>query len=108
MCVHRAYPADSLTWDDVCQLWDNGVYTAEEVKSIAVLYFDGAELSAVVEVIENVDNESQTQEAITDPGVWDMQPAAMNIYIGALECTEFESVQNLLEPDRDNPWHGLH
>ena len=93
MCVHRAYPGESLTWDDVCQLWDNGVYTAEEVKSIAVLYFDGAELSAVIEVIGNVENESQE---------------AMNIYIGALECIEFESVHNLLEPDRDNPWHGLH
>jgi len=107
MCVHRAYPGEGLTWDDVCQLWDNGVYSADEVKSIAVLYFDGAELSAVIEVIENVENESQ--EAMnTDPGGWDMQPAAMNIYIGALECTEFESVHNLLEPDRDNPWHGLH
>ena len=85
MCVHRAYPGESLTWDDVCQLWDNGVYTAEEVKSIAVLYFDGAELSAVVEVIENVDNESQTLEAMsTYPGDWDMRP------------------------DRDNPWRGLH
>jgi hypothetical protein len=71
------------------------------------LYFDGAELSAVVEVIENVENESQTLEAM-DPGGWDMQPAAMNIYIGALECIDFESVQNFLEPDRHNPWRGLH
>ena len=109
MCVHCVYPAESLTWDDVCQLWDNGVYTAEEVKSIATLYFDGAELSAVVEVIENVDNESQTLEAMsTYPGDWDMQPAAMNIYIEAFEYIEFENVQNFLEPDRDNPWRGLH
>jgi hypothetical protein len=109
MCARRAYPAESLTWDDVCQLWDNGVYSAEEVKSIAVLYFDGAELSAVIEVIENVENESQMLEAMNmDPGGWDMQPAAMNIYIGALESMDFESVQNLLEPDRDNPWRGLH
>jgi hypothetical protein len=68
MGVHCAYPAESLTWDDVCQLWDNGVYTAEEVKSIATLYFEGAELTAVIEVIENVENESQTLEAMnTDP-----------------------------------------
>jgi hypothetical protein len=109
MCVHCVYPAESLTWDDVCQLWDNGVYTAEEVKSIAALYFDGAELSAVLEVIENVENESQALEAMnTDTGDWDMQPAAMNIYIGAFDCMDFESVQILLEPGRNNPWRGLH
>jgi len=109
MCVHWVYPAESLTWDDVCQLWDNGVYTAEEVKRIATLYFDGAELSAVVEVIENVDNASQTLEAMnTDSGEWDMQPAAMNIYIGAFECIDFEKVQIMLEPGRNNPWRGLH
>jgi hypothetical protein len=109
MGVHYTYPAESLTWDDVCQLWDNGVYTAEEVKSIATLYFEGAELAAVIEVIENVENESQTLEAMNaDPGDWDMQAAAMSIHIEAFECIDFESVQILLEPGRNNPWRGLH
>jgi hypothetical protein len=44
----------------------------------------------------------------TYPGDWDMRPAAMNIYIEAFEYIEFENVQNFLEPDRDNPWRGLH
>jgi hypothetical protein len=109
MCVHCVYPAESLTWDDVCELWDNGVYNATDVKLIASLYFDGAELSAVVDVIEDVENESQTLEAMnTAPWGYDMQPAAMNIDIGIFKYTEPKSMQNLLEPDRDNPWHGLH
>jgi hypothetical protein len=109
MCAHRVSPTDSLTWDDVCQLWDNGFYTVEDVKSIATLYFDGTELPAVLDVIENVENESQAAEAInTAPGNWDMQPVAMGIFIGAFECVEFEIAHNLLEPDRTNPWRGLH
>jgi hypothetical protein len=109
MCAHRVSPTDSLTWDDVCQLWDNGFYTVEDVESIAPLYFDGAELSAVLDVIETVENESQALEVIyTGPGDWDMQPAAIKISIGISECTGFESVQTFLEPDRDNPWRGLH
>ena len=47
-------PTEGLTWDDVCQLWDDGVYTADDVKKIAALYFEGAELSAVLEVVEKV------------------------------------------------------
>src|SRR5262245_49608931 len=75
MCAHRVSPTDSLTWDDVCQLWDNGFYTVEDIKSIATLYFDGTELPAVLEVIENVEIDSQMLEAIdTDIGI-DMQPA---------------------------------
>jgi hypothetical protein len=109
MRAHCVYPTDSLTWDDVCQSWDNGVYTAEDVKRIAPLFFDGPELSAVLEVIENVENESQALEAMnTDFGDRDMQPATINIHIGISECTGFESVQIFLEPDRDNPWRGLH
>jgi hypothetical protein len=109
MCAHRVYPTDSLTWDDVCQLWDDGVYTARDVESIAPLYFDGAELSAVLDVIENVENESQTPGATnTAPGDYDIQPAAITISLGISECTRFESLPIFLEPDRDNPWRGLH
>ena len=111
MCVHCVHPAESLTWDEVCELWDNGVYNAKDVKLIASLYFDGAELSAVLDVIENVEveNESQALEAMNaDSWGYDVQPAAMNIDIGMFKCTEPTSMQNLLEPDRNNPWHGLH
>ena len=109
MCAHRVSPTDSLTWDDVCQLWDNGVYTAGDVKSIAPLYFDGTELSAVLDVIENVENESQMLGATNmAPGDYDMQPAAICISLGLSDCTGFESVPTFLEPDRDNPWRGLH
>jgi hypothetical protein len=109
MWAHCVCPTDSLTWDDVCQLWDDGVYNAEEVKIIAPLYFDGAELSAVLDVIEIVENESQTLETMnTDPWDYDIQPAAMNIDIGIFKCTEPKRKQNFLEPDRDNPWRGLH
>jgi len=112
----RAYcvdPTDSLTWDDVCQLWDDGFYTTADVKSIATLYFDSAELSAVLGVIEDVENESQALEAMsTDPGDYDMQPAAMDIYIEIFERIEPDGTHDglhiVLEPDRDNPWRGLH
>jgi hypothetical protein len=107
MCAHRVSPTDSLTWDDVCQLWDKGFYTVEDVKSIATLYFDSTELLAVLDVIENVEIDSQTLAAInTDIGN-DMQPAATDIFVGAFESIEFEIARNLLEPDRTNPWRGL-
>jgi hypothetical protein len=107
MCAHRVSPTDSLTWDDVCQLWDNGFYTVEDVKSIATLYFDSTEWLAVLDVIENVEIDSQTLAAInTDIGS-DMQPAAMDIFVRAFESIEFEIAHNLLEPDRTNPWRGL-
>jgi hypothetical protein len=103
MRTHCVYPTDSLTWDDVCQLWDSGFYTAEDVKSIATLYFDSAELSAVLEVIENVDNDSQVLVTINiAPG------NDMSILIGAFDCLEFENVHILMEPDCDNPWRVLH
>jgi hypothetical protein len=60
--THCTYPTESLTWDDVCQLWDNGVHTAEDIKNIASLYFEGPELSAVREVIEKVESDSHTLE----------------------------------------------
>jgi hypothetical protein len=60
--TYRVCPTESLTWDDVCQLWDSDVITAEDIKNIAPLYFDKAELSAVLEVIEKVENDSCTPE----------------------------------------------
>src|SRR5215813_600965 len=51
MCIHWLCPTEGLTWDDVCQLWDNGAFTAEDIRNIAPLYFEGAELSAVLEVV---------------------------------------------------------
>jgi hypothetical protein len=62
MWTHCVRPTESLTWDDVCQLWDNGVHTAEDIKNIASLYFEGPELSAVREVIEKVESDSHTLE----------------------------------------------
>jgi hypothetical protein len=44
------------------------VYAAEEIERIASLFFEGAELSAVLEIIEKVENDSHTMETInTDP-----------------------------------------
>ena len=92
-------PTEGLTWDDVCELWDNGVYTAEDIKRIALLYFDGAELFAVLDIVEKVEIEScPLQEVNPDPE--DYHPAAS-------------------ETDRDAPsargksyleraWRGLH
>jgi hypothetical protein len=108
MCAHRVSPTDSLTWDDVCQLWDYGFYTVEDVRSIATLYFDSTELPAVLDVIENVENDSQPLAAINMDAGNEMQPAAMDIFIGAFEYIEFEIPHNLLEPDRTTPWRGLH
>jgi hypothetical protein len=69
MYTYCLRPTESLTWDDVCQLWDNGVYTAEDIRNIAPLYFDEAELSAVLEVVGNVENDSHKLETMnTDPG----------------------------------------
>lgn len=63
MHTHCLRPTEYLTWDDVCELWDNGVYTAEEIERIAALYFEGTELSAVREVIQKVEDVSHTIEA---------------------------------------------
>src|SRR5262249_27017406 len=87
MWAQGVYPADSLTWDDVCELWDNGVYTADHVKIIATLFFDGPELSAVLDVIEDV--ESDWQPIHMDPGDCDPQ---MSTSIEIFECFEFEGV----------------
>ena len=56
--TYRVCRTESLTWDDVCQLWDSDVITAEDVRNIAPLYFEKAELTAVLEVIEKVENDS--------------------------------------------------
>jgi hypothetical protein len=45
-------------------LWDNGAYTAEEIKRIASLYFEATELFAVLEVIEKIQNDTHTMETI--------------------------------------------
>jgi len=58
-------PTEGLTWDDVCELWDNGVYTAEEIKEIASLYFEGASLFAVREVIEKVESDPHMLETMS-------------------------------------------
>jgi hypothetical protein len=58
LCSHRLLPTESLTWDDVCELWDVGIYTAEEVGRIASLFFEGPELRAVLKVIEKVEMDS--------------------------------------------------
>jgi hypothetical protein len=117
-------PTEGLTWDDVCQLWDNGVYTADDMKIIAALYFAGAELAAVLKVIEKVETDSQALEAVTtDPGEYPSHPAAM-IHIGGSKSLRVEDAQNLLEADCDTSsargkshferawlertWRGLH
>jgi hypothetical protein len=93
-------PTEGLTWDDVCQLWDNGVYTAKDIRNIASLYFEGAELSAVLEVIEKVENDSHTPGTMnTDPGIHLRHPPAMNI------CdSPSASGRSYFEP----AWRGLH
>jgi hypothetical protein len=64
-------------------------YTAEDIKNIASLYFEGADLSAVLEVVEKVENDSHVLETInTDPAVYLKHPATMKIYIGASKCLE--------------------
>ena|SRR5437879_4206085 len=120
MYTHRICPTESLTWDDVCQLWDNGVITAEDIKNIAPLYFERAELSAVLEVVEKVENDSQPLETTnTDRGDYLRHPAARKIYIGVSKYLGFEGVRNPLEADCDTAsargksyferaWRGLH
>ena len=69
MYTHGLSPNQGLTWDDLCELWDNGVYSTEDVKNIAPLFFEEPELSAVLEVIEKVEIDSHTSRAWkTDPG----------------------------------------
>jgi hypothetical protein len=127
MCTHIIIcPTEGLTWDDVCELWDNGVYTAEDIKIIAPLYFEGAELSAVLEVVEKVENDSHTRKTMstdlstdlsTDPG--DYHPAPIKTNIGASKHSGFEGVQDGSEADCDTAsargksyferaWRGLH
>jgi hypothetical protein len=113
-------PTEELTWDDVCELWDEGVYTADDVKKIAPLYFEGAELSAVLEVVEKVDDESATLEAMNpDSEDYLKHFATMKMCVEISNDLEFEHEQNLLEADcdtsqaRGNPyfelaWRTLH
>ena len=109
-------PTEGLTWDDVCELWDNGVYTAEDIKSIAPLYFEAAELSAVLEVVEKVENDSHSLKAMSMDRE-DYQPAAIETDLGA--SAHLEGVHDLLEADCDTAsargksrferaWRGLH
>jgi len=111
-------PTEGLTWDDVCLLWDDGVYTADDVKKIAPLYFEGAELSDVLEVVQNVEDDSPAPETMNaDSGAYLSHPAAMTMYIGV--SSYFERVQNLLEahcdtssargkPYFERAWRTLH
>jgi hypothetical protein len=104
------HPAESLTWDDVCQLWDNGVYTANDIKNIATLYFEGAELSAVLEVIQKVENESHTPEAMNpDPRIHLRHPPATDICTRVPRDLGFEGMRNSVEKWYFEPaWRGLH
>ena len=69
MHAHCIRPTERLTWDDVCELWDNGVFTAEEIEKIATLFFGEAELRAVLNVIEKVEDDSRSLEIMnTNPG----------------------------------------
>jgi hypothetical protein len=51
-------------------LWDNGVYDTEEIKSIASLFFDGANLRAVLKIIEKVENGSHSPGTTTSRDAW--------------------------------------
>ena len=73
MCSHRLLLKESLTWDDVCELWDGGIYTAEEMERIACLYFEGSELRAVLKVIEKVEKDSSPPRTIK-PGPGERLP----------------------------------
>jgi hypothetical protein len=71
MHTHCVRPTECLTWDDVCELWDDGVFTAEEMEKIATLFFGGAELRAVLKVIEKVEHDSRSLKAMnTDAGAY--------------------------------------
>ena len=63
MCTRWTGSRECLTWDDLCVLWDDGVYTADDIKHMAPFYFEGAELSAVLDVIEKVASDSDAWEA---------------------------------------------
>ena len=120
MSTYRICLTESLTWDDACQLWDNGALTAEDIKNIAPLYFEKAELIAVLEVIEKVENDSYTPETTnTKRGDYLRHPAAMKVCIGVSKHLGFEGVRKLLDADCDTPsatgkpyferaWRGLH
>ena len=94
------------------------MFTAEDVKNIAPLYFEKAELTAVLEVIEKVENDSYTPEPMdTDRRNYLRHPAAMKVCIGVSKYLGFEGVQKLLDADtpsaRGKPyferaWRGLH
>jgi hypothetical protein len=96
------------------------VFTAEDIKNIAPLYFEKAELIAVLEVIEKVENDFYTPETTnTNRGVCFRHPAAMKVCIGASKYLRFEGGKILLGADRDTPsargepyferaWRGLH
>ncbi len=73
MCIQCLRPTESLSWDDVCELWDGGLYSAKEMEKIATLYFDGAELLAVLKVIEKVENDSHSLEAMNTNAVGRVQ-----------------------------------
>ena len=69
MYAHCIRPTERLTWDDVCELWDAGVFSADQMEKIATLFFGGAELRAVLKVIEKVENDTRSLEPIsTDAG----------------------------------------
>jgi len=118
--TYLACPTQTLTWDDVCQLWDNGVFTVEDVKNIAPLYFEKAELFAALEVIEKVENESYTPETMnTDRWNYLTDPASIKVCVGVSNYLEFEGVHKLLDADCDTPsaagkpyferaWRGMH
>jgi hypothetical protein len=73
--AHCICPTERLTWDDVCELWDDGVFTAEEMEKIATLFFDGAELRAVLKVIEKVENDPRSLEIMnTNPEDYPKRP----------------------------------
>jgi len=96
------------------------VFTAKDVKKIAPLYFEKAELTAVLEVIEKVENESYTPETMdTGRRNYLRHPAAMKVCIGVFKYLGFEGVKKLLDAGRDSPsargkphferaWRGLH
>jgi hypothetical protein len=75
MHAHCICPTERLSWDDVCELWDDGVFTAEEMEKIATLFFDGAELRAVLKVIEKVERDPRSLEIMnTNPEDYPKHP----------------------------------
>src|SRR5437899_4779223 len=41
MYAHCVRPTEQLTWDDVCELWDDDVFNAEQMEKIATLFLRG-------------------------------------------------------------------